>query len=196
MHGGAKLSHTIDSQVLFDHTNAHLFALLDNTNATLVADIWNAAQEAAIQGDLERAKNIVVEGITDKINTVKNTDGEAGYLRSWLTRALSAGLNGRITPTGLSRADIIEYLPVERFVPNASSWRQLRAAHAADLARHPGANVPKDFKKWLARNYSADFSPASLHEAAQGIDVPQEFERLMKEIEARSTMPRTDESSW
>lgn len=185
MAGGRKLASTLDSQVLFSHTRAHLVALLDNQRVEAVQSTWQQAQEAAAQGELQAAIDIVVDGIG------KETP-EADYVRSWLTRALERGLDGRIRPTGLERADIVEYLPVENFVAGAASWTELRDQHR-EARETPRSNTPKDFKHWLELRYRADFTPDNLRAAVAGADIPPDIARLMNELEALSAAPRPTE---
>lgn len=175
--GGKRLAGTTDSRVLFDFTDAHVVALLDNTNATKIANTWGRAVEAAATGNTDQAKAIVVAGIGYE-------DGESQYLTTWLTRALDRGLAARLTPQGLEAADIIEYLPVQRIVPKATSWIQLREQHATERAS--GKNAPKDFKEWLSKQFNAGFDEETLRVYAAGVPVPKEFERLMKYLEATS----------
>lgn len=175
--GGGRLASTADSRVLFDYTDAHVVALLDNTDARRVADVWERSVEAAATGDLAEAKQIV----TDEIGY---RDGESQYLTSWLTRALDYGLASRLSPAGLEAADIIEYLPVERVVPTATSWDELHDRHREE--RETRSGTPKGFKEWLSARYRVSFNRDSLLEYAAGLPVPRDFERLMKTLEAIS----------
>jgi len=175
--GGKMLAGTTDSRVLFDFTEAHVVALLDNTRASHVSDVWLRAQEAAAQGEMDAAKRIVTEEIG-------YADGESQYLTSWLTRALDRGLASRLSPEGLGAADIIEYLPVDRVVPDATSWRGLHEQHREELLNRRG--TPKRFKDWLTARWRTSFSSDALRSYADGVPVPKDFERLMKSIEAIS----------
>lgn len=175
--GGKKLPGTVDSRVLFDYTRAHVVALLDNVDGAWLDDVWHRATVEALGGDVAEAKKVVVEGIG-------NDSGEAGYLTTWLTRALDRGVDGRLSAEGLSARDVIEYLPVERIVPNAVSWDEMHRLHAEDRSSRSG--VPADFKKWLTQRYKTEFFEPDLLRYATGVDVPKDFERLMKSLEARS----------
>lgn len=185
LHGGSKLASTVDSQVLFDHTRAHMVALIDNQRADIVTEVWQLAQEAAIQEDVEAAVAIVVDGIHENASSWKDSREEARFIRNWLTSALRKGLDGRISPMGLSAPDIIEYLPVARLVDGATSWEDLHGRHRAAREAKPN-RTSKDFKTWLQVEFSADFRPAALIAAAEGLPVPQEFAELMDMLEARS----------
>lgn len=180
LHGGTKLPHTINSQILFQFTRAHVIGVVDNQRAEVLAQAWQEAQEIAATGHRSEA----IDQLRVRIN---DRSEESGFILSWLAETLrqdDRGLDGRLSPYGLSAKDVIEYLPVDRFVPHATSWADLHEQHAEMRTRK--ANIPKDFKKWLASAFGTSISPETLREAALGLEIPQDFERLMKEIEARS----------
>lgn len=177
LRGGTRLPLTVDSRVLFEHTEAHVVGLVDNENAENLRVTWERAQEAASQGALARAVDIVLNGIPRE-------RPEGDFIRDWLTGALERGLNGRITPYAFERRDVIEYLPVAEFVPSADSWEELHQEHW--LARESGKSIAKDFKAWLRITYGVDITEESLRAAATGTEVPAEFERFMKTLEAIS----------
>lgn len=169
--GGKQLASTLDSRVLFDYTSAQLVVLLDNTSHEQVVDVWDRASILAAAGDLGGAHALVNAEIASK------KTGEASYLASWMNRALERDSRSRLTPAGLSAPDVLDYLPVQKFRPNAESWQELRAQHAA-------TGTKDDFKTWLRRKYGIRFTPETILEAAEGTPVPSAFERLMKQLEA------------
>lgn len=182
LHGGVKLSHTIDSQVLFDHTDAHIVAVLDNLRADRLTEVWDAAVALAVAGDVFAAKETVVAGLPD--DRTRKGD-EAGYMRGWLTAALDAGLHARATPYGLGEVDVIRYLPVDAIVPGATSWAELDARHQQELETAlPDKRPPRDFKRWLELRLKVKTETPRLREVARGLPVPRDIERLMKTIEA------------
>lgn len=178
LRGGTRLPLTVDSRVLFEHTEAHVVGLVDNEDAENLSTTWEGAQEAAVQGDTQAAIDIVLAGIP-------RTRSEADFIRDWLTGALRRGLDGRITPYALERADIIDYLPVAAFVPSATSWDALRAEHQAARKGAPKSTA-REFKAWLRTKHAADFTEETLRSAAKGTTVPAEFEMLMKTLESIS----------
>lgn len=178
IHGARNLSGSVDSQVLFSHTRAHVVALLDKVRGDDVRSAWSAALALERQGDSDAAADLVVSRISDK------TD-ESGHLVSWLTAALQRGMSDRIAPEGLELADVIEYLPVQDFVPRAKDWEALHEEHRA-ARQDPKKSTPSDFKKWLTAKYQVNFSPSSLRESAQRVSTPAEFLRLMDRLEALS----------
>lgn len=182
IHGARNLAGSVDSQVLFDHTRAHVVALLDKMRGEDVRSAWVAALTLERQGDIDGALELVVSRIRDK------TD-ESGHLVSWLTAALRRGMSDRISPAGLELADVIEYLPVQRFVSRAADWESLHEEHLA-ARQNPKKSVPSDFKKWLISRHHVDLSLDNLRDIAQNLNVPKEFLRLMDELEARSLNAR------
>ena len=184
LHGGKRLAGTVDSQVLFTHTDAHVVALLDNLRAERLASVWEIATGLAVRGDVQAAIEAVVEGIPDNR---KRKGDEAGYMRGWLTRALQEGLTSRATPYALSEADIIRYLPVSSFAPGADSWSDLERRHNEErAAARPDRMPPSDFKAWLADRFKITITPGLLRDTATTIETPRDFERLMKTLEAIS----------
>lgn len=103
-------------------------------------------------------------------------------MSAWLTRALDRGLQSRLTPMALSKADIIEYLPVDAVVPGASSWDGLREEHGS--ARATKVGTPGDFKRWMTARYKVSFGTEELLRFASGVTVPKDFELLAKTVEA------------
>ena len=107
-------------------------------------------------------------------------------MRELLQLAISTGRDHRVTPHGLERADIIEYLNVDQLVPNATSWQELRAERSR--LRATKKNTAKDLKKLLEISHGADFSEHSLRRSVMAADeIPGDLLRLFKAITARST---------
>ncbi|MCR2824313.1 hypothetical protein [Microbacterium sp. zg.Y909] len=184
LHGGSKLPGTVDSQVLFEHTDAHVVAVLDNMRAARLREVWERAVDLAARGEPMKAKAAVLDGLPDD---KKRKGDEAGYMRSWLTKAIDAGLASRATPYGLEEVDIIRYLSVAEIVPDAESWDELDKQHQDELAAaRPDRRPPTDFKKWLAVRRKVDINPAVLRRAADRTSLPRDFARLMKMLEALS----------
>ena len=173
LRGGSKLGGTINSELLFDMTNARVVALLDNVDFGRFNEIWGTAQALATQGEDPSA------AIDYLKQTLRETfkDDEAAWLGGWLSRGLTAGVASRLAPFGLVQRDIIEYLPVELLVPRAKkTWAELRTAHAEAVA---AGSKTRDFKAWLTATHKATFTPAALQEAADAVTaVPDEFRQL------------------
>ncbi len=107
-------------------------------------------------------------------------------MREVIQHALESGQAERITPHGLTKGDIIEYLPVQALVPEATSWPDLRSQHRA--AKNEKSGKPNDFKKWLEITYKADFGADAMTAAIKRMDaLPADLHRLLKTVEAHTT---------
>lgn len=185
MRGGSKLPGTIESQLIFDMSDAQVVALLDNVEAQQIERVWKEALDKRRRGGesdaITHLNNSLRVALTDRKGE------EYGWISNWLSRALEKGRENRMTPLGLNKLDIIEYLPVESLVPRASkSWVELRAEHDDTLNRSKN-RLP--FKTWLERTYQADFAVDQIRQAAEAVDhVPAEIQRIgyrLREISAR-----------
>lgn len=185
MRGGAKLPSTVESQLLFDMTTAHIVALLDNVAAEDIEQTWQGAQERYL------SSATTDEAIAFLASEFRSRKGdEYQWISTWLARALKKGVHERLLPFGLEAPDVIDYLPVEILVPNAGkSWGELRAEHDALRPQLNKAKGPHDFKSWLAKVYGADTSPARVRVAAEAVtEVPEDLRRLgyrLREISSR-----------
>lgn len=166
---------------LFDYTSAHIFVMLDNILTAALHETWETASDYAQRGELEAAV-----GVLDQAECLAG-DSEGRVMRELLQRVVLDGRADRLTPHGLSEADVIEYLPVSELVPYPTGdWRELRARHS--LAREDDKRTPKDFKKWLETRLDANFSGEFLTRATTALDaIPPDFLRLLKTIEARAS---------
>lgn len=175
--GARHLPAAIEARTLFDFTDALLFALLDGLPSVGLDRAWNEARKYA--DDAETALRILTEGVEWPPND------ESGWMKQWLMRSIERGRgrHSRVEPLGVSRADIIEYLPVQTFAPDAISWEALRAQHAE--RRASSKNTPKDFKAWLSKEHHATFDAQTLRLASQRLDhVPHDFTVLLDRIGA------------
>jgi hypothetical protein len=170
--GARKLPGTIESRVLFDFTDAHLFVILDNLDPAEVASIWSQAQVNSMTNDLGSAGELLRAGLW------KSND-EKAWLGQWLSRALETNRHPRVTPFGLVKADIIEYLPVQSLVPNAESWETLRAEHRRVVER---GSKYRDFKQWLMHKCKAHFDGDSIVAATAAAEIPGEFTNIMAQM--------------
>lgn len=183
LRGGRKLPGTIESRVLFDFTDAHLFVVLDNVDAEDIRSAWLDA-EARYLAD---GAAVASEQLRGRLGSGSD---EAEWLAQWLSRALERGRQERVTPYGLRQGDIIEYLPAHRLVPGASDWPSLRQEYAK--AREAGA-PQKDFKKWLNAAKKAHFDADSIQSAARDTPTPAELEAFLdlvrQTVDGLSSMP-------
>lgn len=171
MRGGEKLPVTLESQVLFDYTDAHLVAVLDALDVGMVTEGWRDAQLAALAGSPD-------DGVRHLLGLWHGRREEYTWIRKWLIGALERGVSGRFTPLGLRARDIIEYLPVDALVPAAGrSWEELRQQHDEELAARP--TTERDFKRWLTQRYRGDSSVPAVRAAAEAMtETPAELREL------------------
>lgn len=173
--GAGKLNSTLDSRVLYDFTDAHLFVLLDAMNSSQVTQIWEEACRLA----KTQSPQLAAEYADSELKNLKVDESQA--LAAWASRALATGREGRHTPLALQRADVLEYLPVTCFVPNAHSWSALHD----ECATSQGGLQPSgtQFKSWLRKAKKVNLSPEAVRQAALSMDsIPLEFTTLLEQI--------------
>lgn len=186
LRGGRNLPGTVESQLLFDLSDAHLVAVLDSVRAEEISAAWMEAQTRYLSEDAESA----IDYLTEAFNQKKVMEHE--WIVNWLSRAIKKGVHSRMNPYGLAARDIIEYLPVEILVPNADkSWDELRREHdeaMPSLDRTKGLHV---FKSWLKHVYRADTSVSNVRRAAESVtEVPEELLNLGYHLREISSRPR------
>ncbi|WP_079552747.1 ATP-binding protein [Arthrobacter sp. 49Tsu3.1M3] len=189
MHGGRNLPGSIESQVLFDLTDAHLVAVLDDIRIHEVNDVWNEAVKLWQSNE----QDLAMTRLTSAFRGRKGSEYE--WITNWLGRALKHQVHSRIEPYGFRARDIIEYLPVEVMVPEAEkSWDDLRREHDQAIPSLDKRKGLHNFKQWLSRTYKADISVSAISRGAEAAtDVPEEFQKFsyrIREIGSRSRAGR------
>lgn len=188
--GASHLPRTVESHVLFDLSDAHLVAVLDNVRTEEITAAWMEAQTRYLSGDGESA----IEYLNGEFNKYKGKKGKEEYewIGTWLNRALQKGVAARINPWGLKARDIIEYLPVEVLVPKAGkSWDELRHEHDTALPSLDKTKRLHEFKVWLTYTYGADTSVSNVRRAATSMtEIPAEFKKLGYRLREISSRPR------
>ena len=166
---------------LFDHTPAKVFVMLDNIRTADLAETWERVLELTAENRLDQAD------LELQAAACLETD-EGRKLRKVLSEVVLSGRGARVTPFGLSHADIIEYLPVGSLVPGETDWADLRSRHRAARAADRGASP--DFKKWLRHTLRADDSEPTIRAAVRDLDtIPPDLLRLLKTVEAHTGDP-------
>jgi hypothetical protein len=137
MRGVTKLPEIIDSQFLFDYTTARLVVLVDSGEDRDPADAWDVAVMAASTGDLDEARQILLERLDRKV-------AEESLIQEFGRKALDAGREDRVQIVAISPPDLLDLLPVRAIVPDApTDDRERLRKH--DQAPMSGSN----FKRWL-----------------------------------------------
>jgi hypothetical protein len=164
--GAKQLPATVDSQFLFDFTDATVIVMLDAVDMSEVELAWNRAQTLAAEGD--------ISGAGDSLrSSLAGNAPERRWMREFLSKSLERGIHDRLVPFGLEALDVIEYLPPLQLVPGANSWGELRDQHRS-------SGTKKDFKSWLTSAKRADFSPEAIRSAARSMDrIPNELVTLV-----------------
>jgi hypothetical protein len=179
LRGASKLPGTVESRVLFDFSDAHVFVLLDNIAREEIADAWLDAQARY----LADGHQLAGDELRDRLGRKPE---ERQFLGTWLSRALEKGRHERVTPYGLKERDIIEYLPVQALVPGESDWPSLRAEHARAVE---AGDKRRDFKTWLTGAKKARITPETLQAAALDTPAPVEVENFLGVV--RTTVGQT-----
>jgi len=177
LRGAGRLNATLDSRVLYDFTDAHLFVMLDALDPGVITAIWAEACKLA----KTKSAQVAAEFAVQELSALQVDEAKA--LSSWASRALQRGLQGRHTPMSLAEPDVLDYLPVEPFVPGAHSWNELRA----ELARSSRSGPPSgsEFKKWLVGAKGADLSTQHISDVANAVtSTPLEFKDRLAQMRA------------
>ena len=163
--GAKNMKDVFDSQVLFDFTDARLVALLDNIDAQTVNDLWNRARDLAGVGQVDEAASMV------RMRLPRSESGENRFLAEFLTRALQTGEHERVAAWGLSKADVLFYLP-----PSPFGIKRTWETALADYREEDG-----NLKKWLTKKFNADFSSLeTVRRACERMDdIPEDFTQLL-----------------
>ena len=166
LHGARRFPHTVDSQWLFDFTDALIIAIVDNGEPELIQQTWEAGQLTDLTEGVEAAGEVV------RTMLPKSQSAENIFLGGFMTRALERGQGSRVLPHAFTKADIVEYLPVEAFTLRGT-WDQLHVEHQA-------SGTKQNFKEWLFKQHKVSFNDAQIEAAAASLDaLPQDFQALL-----------------
>ena len=93
--------------------------------------------------------------------------------------------------TGLIKADILEYLPSEKFVLH-KDWDELKNEHTnLRNSSKEGRKPPRDFKRWCELEHGAKFDELAVRHAVRCMDsTPLEFEELLGRLRDLSDRKR------
>lgn len=175
-----------DARILFDATAASIVFVIDNVNSAPTLDIWNQATQEYRDGKRKAAKATLA-----RLGS-SGTGGESVWLQALGERALDTNVIHRIKPFGLSKRDILCYLPSSAFMSGNTNWEELSTAY--ERARS-GQLTKENFKSWLTKMRGADFSRQNVEKAAQTIGgpLPKEFTELSLVIQGLGLMGPIDD---
>lgn len=186
IYGATHARSIADARILFDATAASIVFVLDNVNSGPALDIWNQATQEYREGKRKAAKATLA-----RLSRL-GTGGETLWLQALGERAVDTNVIHRIKPFGLSKRDILCYLPPSAFMPGDTSWEELSAAY--ERAKRGGL-TKENFKSWLTKMRGADFSREKVEKAAQtmGASLPREFTELSIAIQSRGLLGPVDD---
>lgn len=184
MHGTANLLNVFDSEFLINRTDALLMPLLDDVAVDPLLDLWAETEAKVEAGRRSEAFGLIMRGMSGTRSGAKNY---ASLLAGTITR----GVSQRFFPLGMSKKDVLEYLPVGSLVEGASSWAELwnewKRSPAA-IASRPGAGTGpgagKSYKDWLRRR-GADLSPENLRLIAETTGPHPELKAVVARVATR-----------
>lgn len=167
--GATQLKAAIEGQFLCDFTDARIVAVLDNLPPKIVGDAWRDAESVMLSEGFPAALALLEQRLrADKRKGREDEGTEINAIRELMIRALETGQESRIVPIGMSKPDIIMYLPVEELVPGSESWEQLWD----EFVKQKGnTNAPKSFKTWLRVKRHVLITTEGVDAAAQHLDV-------------------------
>lgn len=165
LRGLRNLTNATDASFIFRYTDASIVYLTDNEDYQRVEEIW----QRALTAEITQRPEILAE------YTAKSNSAEGQFLKEFTSLAIQFSSRDRISFSALSAPDILDYLPVEYFIPGISSWEELRN----EWTRTGG----KNFKTWLQREYGVDFNTDSIKGCIQLMDnIPAELAHLFDRL--------------
>ncbi len=172
MGGANQLPGVVDSEFIFDFTDARVVVALDNIDGPASRKIWERASELAA-ADASEARAFLETNLSGKRSS------EERHLRTFGLSAIDRGVTDRLSVCCLGRRDVTEYLPVDALVRGAKgrTWEQLSEKFRKSTV--PGSKGV-DFKTWLTTQFDADFSDDALRAACEELDeIPADFTDLL-----------------
>lgn len=156
--GSTRLKAVVDSQFLYEFTDAVLFPILDGVGLGDLTVMWEWHVAQARTSPISDVVSSLVAKLRDRF-------GDSGrHLGEFLGPSLKNGTFDRVLPLGIPQRDVLECLPVTSFVAGAVTWSELRAAGAAN---HRGvAPNETEFKEYL-RSRGADLSEEHIGQVAR-----------------------------
>jgi hypothetical protein len=172
IHGAKRFSEITDSELIFKFTSASIVAVIDNVSYERAGAIWNRIKQAVANGRSDDAYRI---WNTEFDRSHQSVEEESIKRLAW--NALEFGAAHRLSIVGMSKPDILEYLPIEQLSSSATSWDQLVQEWKADRRRH------ENFKQWARRTGKATSAHGKVRQAARSLDVlPDDFVAVLEEV--------------
>ena len=182
MHGTRNIASALDSQLIYDFTDAGVVVVLDNTRAEaanqLLADTHFLVESGNAKDFDERVNAWVKESRKGASPEERKL---IEFFKNLVYKAAKAGRLDRISAFGFQKEDIIDYLDCGSLIPGKTDWENLRERHS----HHKGTM----WKPWLVEEFGASFSDEDIVTAAEaGTDsMSKEFYDLLGVI---ASVPR------
>jgi energy-coupling factor transporter ATP-binding protein EcfA2 len=165
LRGLRNITNATDGSFIFRFTDASVLYLTDNDNHQRVSNIWKRALAAQPDQQLD----IVAEFASHR------ETAEGQLLKDFTALALNFAARHRIDFASLPAEDILDYLPVQAFVPKATSWEQLR--------KQWGRPKNGNFKKWLNNTHGSVIDNGTITNAVESLDaIPHDLVELLQVI--------------
>lgn len=188
MRGSKNLINVFDSEFLIRRSEALLMPLLDDVELEPLFKIWSSAEARVLDGRRSDAVGIIRRGLAHL-----SAAGARAY-EPLLTGTVERGSSSRFFPLGMSKKDVLEYLPVDQVVPGAHSWGALWSewmrSPAAMAARSSQRGMGKAYKDWLRQTKRADLSPENLRLVAETTQPHPELKAIIAKIGERLDRPQ------
>lgn len=150
-----------DAAVLFEFTAADLVVVVDHIRVPELPQDWRRAQSAAKTSRESAVRHL--KRLKDAGHPDRGT-AEARVLYDLAERSLERGRADRVHLDALGQADIVDYLPVEHFVPGAS-WKELKK----EWRKSDG---DLSFKEWMAHVKGAPITTETVRHSATQVQAP------------------------
>lgn len=111
MHGGTGAQSLAEARLLIDGTDVEILVVLDNLDQKRVAPIWQLAKDRAAVGAVDDARTALAE------LRMGGKNSERKYLHQLGDVALATGCFDRLHIVGLTRPDVICYIPEAAIFP-------------------------------------------------------------------------------
>lgn len=173
--GAKNLLSTTETRIITDYTDLHVLHVADNVSTERVRAVADQLKDA------HRAGTPINRALRDcgLVELRQNASFEERVLYDLLERCAQRRLMERFHVFGLSKKDIIEYLPPEAF-GLGSSWDDLRSEHH----KKKDAGGERDFKEWLRRERNATISARKIKSAFEQLDhIHPDLSDLLTEFE-------------
>lgn len=175
MRGTENVLRILDSRLL-QYSDARVIVVADND------------MNGAIEGRIKTAKAAAESGLeTSLIKSMilgaksPNDSQEVKQLTNLIIDAVEKGMLYRLSVFGMSKGDIVEYLPVESFGLQGT-WEQMRTQHV-QWASGLKPKSTKDFKTFLRTQLKGRIDSGLILESAQNLDwLHPDFVALLSEI--------------